>query len=216
MTDSSSQASSSNSSSSSVASSSTSTSTTSVSSTERPLREPKEDKYPITASSTSLPLTSSSTTQPSSQLPSTTLSSLKFFQTQKPAVIENETPRELKQCISKFQELFDDHSYTFIVKRTKENQLILQFTANKDVAEDDTEITEQLRAAATLLRQLVQSSGVAIKSNQFKLDWKTWALTMEATAAEIDGIAWLLQNAIGKYITRDNSASDGEATCRLQ
>ena len=192
------QGSSSSNSSNSSSSSSTSTSVTSSSS----------------VSSTTQP--SSSATHSSSTLPSVPVSSFSFFQSHKPAVIKNEAPAELKRCMENFQKLFKEHNYTFVVNRTQINQLVIQFTAQKNVAEDPGEIQEQLQSAATKLKQLAHASGLAMTPNQFKLDWKTWTLTIDADSANIHGLTWLLQTASTQYMKVNEHSSTQEINCLVQ
>ena len=154
----------------------------------------------------------------SSASPNLLASNFTFFQKQKPAVIKNATSPELKRCIKTFQALFDEHHYTFTVKRSLPTQLLVQFTARNKVTEDHEKVTGQLRAAATAFQQLVRASGIPLNPSQFKLNWEHWTLTVDATSSEIDAIAWCLQQASGHYIAENKHSfiSDYEAVCRLQ
>ena len=167
-------------------------------------------------SHTSLGVTSKVSLPVSSSLPSPSSSSFTFFQKQIPAVIKNATPPELKRCIQTLQALFDDYRYTFRVKRTQATQLILECTTQKKKTDDHEKITEQLSAAATAFQQLVSASGIPLKSHQFKLNWEKLTLTIDATSAEIDGMAWCLQQASGNYMAEEKNSSVSEAVCRMQ
>ncbi len=181
----------------------------------------KEGTYAtsISDSSNSLGSVASTATPPLSSVPPSSFASgFTFFQKHKPAVIKNATPSELELCIKTFQALFDVHHYTFSVKRTQATQLMLEFTTQQKGTEDHEKITEHLRAAATTFQQLVSASGIPLKSNQFKLNGEKCTLTIDATSAEIDGMAWCLQQASGKYIAENKNSftSDYEAVCRMQ
>ena len=149
-----------------------------------------------------------------------------------PAPISSSHAQQLPAFKQKLQQLCDDNSYTFNIKRPQANQLLIQFTALDTVLATGEKIRQELIELTERLQTLVSDCGLTMKPNQFKPNWKQWTLTLQAEPPLLDQIANLLHVASQAYLsppdaktgmgffqssgslTSDDDVS--ETTCRVQ
>ena len=121
----------------------------------------------------------------------------------------------------KLQQLCEDNGYTLGVARPQPKQLIVQFTAINSVIAGEKEIRDELVALTRLWQKLMTDSGISIKPNQLKPDWKNGSLTITADATTLNSVAKLLCTASAAYLpsqAESNLMSDTPevASCAMQ
>ncbi len=113
-----------------------------------------------------------------------------------PAPVSSAQAQKLPTFKQKLQQLCDS-GYTFRIKRTQVDQLVLRFTA-VDKAETK-EIRKELVTLSCLLQKLISDADIFLE--QYKIDWQQWTLTLQAEPPQLDQIANLMHSASVAYLS---------------
>ena len=124
-----------------------------------------------------------------------------------PAPVSSAQAQKLSAFKQKLQQLCGDNGYTFRIKRTEADQLMIQFTALNTVVAKKTEIRDELTDLIRTLQKLIGDCGMTIKPHQFKPDWKQRTLTIQAEPALLDQMANLMHAASLAYLSPSDAQS---------
>ncbi len=97
-------------------------------------------------------------------------------------------------------------------KLPQANQLMIKFTAQNSLFDEQTEIREIRDELIDLTRTLQKSigdCGITIKPHQLKPDWKQWTLTIQAEPALLDQMANLIYAASIVYLSSNAKTGIG-------